>query len=161
MARGNNRSCSHQTCYVINVTGSSAAHVMRALFHIIARFPQCVLTVLARFTMNNPISQRSPWGVCFLKRVQCFTLRAFHVQSSWRTSKFTVRTNMLTNALFLSLTLFKPPSKWITFTENTVHIWHLTLPQMSIFICSMLQTKAASLNIKGYTVSYGAFLDKG
>lgn len=33
VAWGNNRSCSHQMCYVINVTGSFAAHVMATLFH--------------------------------------------------------------------------------------------------------------------------------
>lgn len=47
VALGNNRSCSHQMCYVIDVTGSFAAHVMGALFHSHCRLPQYAHTVQA------------------------------------------------------------------------------------------------------------------
>lgn len=81
LARGNNRSCSHQKCYVINVTGSSAAHVMGALFHSHCLLSQYVHTAHTH-TLRTLVCPNVPRGACAFSREANVLPRGFFLCST-------------------------------------------------------------------------------
>lgn len=69
VAWGNNRSCSHQMCYVIDVTGSFAAHVMGALFHSHCLLPHYIHTETHTHTSIYTLPcPNVPHGACVFSR---------------------------------------------------------------------------------------------